>query len=310
MTAVTNCGIYDYNGAAFCKECQSAYHFETNNSSVKICVPDNQFYYYQSPSEGMTSTVQYNLISTDSTKTFLANCADYDFRRQECVSCRNGFYLYKKNCCAAAKYGDICEKTIATDFPDCTSVAYDTQLKQVQCIACSTKQLNMGHCCLATEYWNGTACAAKMANCSNYDQVYDYCYTCADGYYNHIEYNLCIPILSYFNNSAVAVMTPTNVKNGYNVDYVFCDVYILSINQCLKCSKDYILNGDRKTCVYFRDELDNCNKLNQKTKQCIECVSGYYMTNGVCCKSASTAQYFEPTTDFKCKSVTAPLANC
>lgn len=56
-------------------------------------------------------------------------------------------------------------------------------------------------------------------------------------------------------------MISSDYPNSYSNSYTKCDVMINSIARCLKCSSNYVLDKNKKNCIYLKDVYENCDQI-------------------------------------------------
>ena len=200
-----------------------------------------------------------------------SNCNQFD-SNGNCVKCSTGFYFNINLVCTQI---DTNCQSFDSINKVCTACYVGYQLSSNQCIV-NSNLVNSNPLC---SKWNGQNCLSCAAgsflnfmgictqadvNCKTFNSISGACTSCYSGY--------------SLSAASVCVKSTSQQVSDPN-----CNTFN-SNGACTKCSTGFYFNL-QSVCVQFDT---NCQTFNQMTLACIQCYTGYALSNGACILDTSS----------------------
>ena len=289
---ISYCNKYDLN-YEYCEECKEGFYLldddkfhclnnsldkdkyftEDNGKTFKSC--DKAIINCENCNNGNNCILckegykqSFDNSSCDDIITF---CKKYNNNYDYCIECNDGYYLLdndRLNCHNESLEPD-------KYFTEDEGKTYKSCEKAINnCEKCN----NGSKCILCKEGFkhssDNSSCGEIINSCKKYDNNYEYCEECNEGYYLLDDdklhcYNESLDTDKYF--------TEDEGKSFLSCDKIINNcIKCNERNSCQFCKQGYKFNKENVSC----DEIVSfCNKYDNHFEYCKECINGYYLLN-------------------------------
>ena len=254
---IPNCKKLDSNNEK-CEECKDNFYF----------LDDDKYHCYNDTID------KEKYLTEDDGKTFIScskaieNC-DKCKNKSSCIECKVGFYLLdddKLNC-----HNDSLD--IDKYFTEDEGKTFISCSKAIEnCDKCRNKSICL-ECNDGYLYnQNNLTCMSSISSCKIYDNNYEYCQECEDGFYL-----LDDDKLNCHNDS---LDKDKYFSEDEGKTYISCKKAITNCekceerNKCLACNVGYKLNSESFLCENI---ISNCKQYDTNYQKCEECEHDYYL---------------------------------
>ena len=294
---IAHCKRFDTN-YEFCEECDEGYYIlnEDKSQCHNEVIGDEYF----SEDNGKTFTKCENVIENclkcenrencilcepkfkydqDNKECILkiAHCKTFDTNYELCEECEEGYYLINENKlqCHDKHDDPIDDEKYFTEDEGKTYTNCETAIEN--CVKCEDRNT----CNLCKDGYKfeqeNKECNPKIPNCKTYDENFEYCKECVEGYYIlnenklqcHNEHDDPIDEEKYFteDDGKIYISCEEAIENC-----VKCE----DRNTCTQCIETHKIGENDKKC---EEKIPNCKNYDFNFENCEECEEPYYLIN-------------------------------
>ena len=248
----------------------SNYYKNENDNTFYLC--EDNCLKCNSKNECNVCDPRYRLnLDNSNCEEKIPNCKIYDINYENCEECKEKYYLLDddKNHC----HNETIEQdNYFTEDDGKTFISCDKAI--VNCIKCE----NRNYCSKCEDGYifkeENILCDLKIHHCKTFDNNYEECEECDEGYYllskNKTKcHDESIDNEKYFTEDEGKSYTSCS-------DAIEKCLKCENRNVCTLCADGYIFEEDKTQCTL---KIPHCKIFDVNYEYCVECESGYYIMN-------------------------------